>query len=439
MVKDQDHLKKIATVCIDTAKKLGATDSNAFVMHSISETVNFRNKKLDESDRSDNLGVTLTTYIGKKKSTISSSNLTETNIKNLIERCIETTKITPEDEFNSLPDKDLLAREINDLNLYDDNHIENEKKIDYLKEVENSAFENKEIINTETGFSENKSNFILANSDGFLNGYKSSSFSASCVAVAKDTNNNMERDYEFTSKCHLDDMLKPKEIGSIAAKKTIEKLNPQKIKSEKISVVFDRRISKGILSTLAGAISASAIARGTSFLKEKLNKEIFSSSINVLDKPNIAKGLGSRYFDSEGVKSEELKLVDQGVLKHYLVDTYYGKKLNLKSNGRCDGTSNLFFENGAISYQDLLKLNQRTLYVTETIGHGTNLVTGDYSVGATGFIIENGVFKHPVSEITIAGNFKDIFKNITLANDLEFKYATNAPTMLIEGMVVAGK
>jgi len=439
MVKDQDHLKKIATVCIDTAKKLGATDSNAFVMHSISETVNFRNKKLDESDRSDNLGVTLTTYIGKKKSTISSSNLTETNIKNLIERCIETTKITPEDEFNSLPDKDLLAREINDLNLYDDNHIENEKKIDYLKEVENSAFENKEIINTETGFSENKSNFILANSDGFLNGYKSSSFSASCVAVAKDTNNNMERDYEFTSKCHLDDMLKPKEIGSIAAKKTIEKLNPQKIKSEKISVVFDRRISKGILSTLAGAISASAIARGTSFLKEKLNKEIFSSSINVLDKPNIAKGLGSRYFDSEGVKSEELKLVDQGVLKHYLVDTYYGKKLNLKSNGRCDGTSNLFFENGAISYQDLLKLNQRILYVTETIGHGTNLVTGDYSVGATGFIIENGVFKHPVSEITIAGNFEDIFKNITLANDLEFKYATNAPTMLIEGMVVAGK
>jgi len=439
MVKDQDHLKKIATVCIDTAKKLGATDSNAFVMHSISETVNFRNKKLDESDRSDNLGVTLTTYIGKKKSTISSSNLTETNIKNLIERCIETTKITPEDEFNSLPDKELLAREINDLNLYDDNHIENEKKIDYLKEVENSAFENKEIINTETGFSENKSNFILANSDGFLNGYKSSSFSASCVAVAKDANNNMERDYEFTSKCHLDDMLKPKEIGSIAAKKTIEKLNPQKIKSEKISVVFDRRISKGILSTLAGAISASAIARGTSFLKEKLNKEIFSSSINVLDKPNIAKGLGSRYFDSEGVKSEELKLVDQGVLKHYLVDTYYGKKLNLKSNGRCDGTSNLFFENGAISYQDLLKLNQRTLYVTETIGHGSNLVTGDYSVGATGFIIENGVFKHPVSEITIAGNFKDIFKNITLANDLEFKYATNAPTMLIEGMVVAGK
>lgn len=300
-------------------------------------------------------------------------------------------------------------------------------------------FKKKEIINTETGFTESKSNFILANSDGFLNGYKSSSFSASCVAVAKDSNDKMERDYEFTSTCHLQDMLRPKQIGTIAAKKTLQKLNPKKIDSEKISIIFDRRISKGILSVLASAISASSIARGTSFLKDKINEGIFSTSINIFDKPNIVKGLGSRYFDSEGVKTEELKLVDQGVLKHYLVDTYNGKKLNLKSNGRSGGTSNLFFEKGSISYKDLLKLNQRALYITETIGHGSNLVTGDYSVGATGFMIENGIFKYPVSEITIAGNFNDIFKNITLADDLEFKYSTNAPTMLIEGMVVAGK
>ena len=439
MVKDQDYLKKTASFCIDLAKKLGATDVSAIVMNSISETVNFRNKKLDESDRSDSLGVALETYIGKKKSSITSSNLNKDNIKTLIERCIETTKIAPEDEFNSLPDKDLLATKIIDLNLYDDDHIENDEKIEYLKEVEEAAFEKKEIINTETSFSESKSNFILANSDGFLNGYKSSSFSASCVAVAKDSNNNMERDYEFTSTCHLQDMLQPNQIGTIAAKKTIQKLDPQKIESEKISIVFDRRISKGLLSTFASAISASSIARGTSFLKDKLNEDIFSSSINIFDKPDIIKGLGSRYFDSEGVKTEKLKLVDQGVLKHYLVDTYYGKKLNQKSNGRCGGTSNLFFEKGLISYKDLLKLNAKCLYITETIGHGSNLVTGDYSVGATGFMVENGVFKYPVSEITIAGNFKDIFKNITLADDLEFKYATNAPTILIEGMVVAGK
>ena len=439
MVKDQDYLKKKASFCVDLAKKLGATDVTAVVINSISETVNFRNKKLDESDRSDSLVVALDTYIGKKKSSITSSNLNEDNIKTLIERCIETTKITPEDEFNSLPDKDLLATKIIDLNLYDDDHISNEEKIEYLKEVEEAAFEKKEIINTETSFSESKSNFILASSDGFLNGYKSSSFSASCVTVAKDSNNNMERDYEFTNTCHLHDMFKPNQIGEMAAKKTIQKLNPQKIESEKISIIFDRRISKGILSVFASAISASSIARGTSFLKDKINENIFSKSINIFDKPDIAKGLGSRYFDSEGVKAEQLKLVDKGVLKHYLVDTYNGKKLNLKSNGRSGGTTNLYFEKGSISYRDLLKLNNRTLYITETIGHGSNLVTGDYSVGATGFMVENGVFKYPVSEITIAGNFKDIFKNITLADDLEFKYSTNAPTMLIEGMVVAGK
>ena len=439
MVKDQDYLKKTASFCIDLAKKLGASDATVVVGHSISETVNFRNRKLDESDRSDGLGVGLETYIGKRKSGITSSNLNEDNIKTLIERCIETTKITPEDEYNSLPDKDLLVTKVNDLNLYDDDHIENDEKIEYLKEVEESAFEKKEIINTETSFSESKSNFILASSDGFLNGYKSSSFSASCVAVAKNANNKMERDYEFTSTCHLHDMLRPNKIGSLAAKKTIQKLNPQKIESEKISIIFDRRISKGILTAFASAISSSSIARGTSFLKDKINENIFSSSINIFDKPDIVKGLGSRYFDSEGVKTDELKLVDQGVLKHYLVDTYNGKKLSLKSNGRNDGTSNLFFENGSTSYKNLLKLNQRTLYITETIGHGSNLVTGDYSVGATGFMVENGVFKYPVSEITIAGNFKDIFKNITLADDLEFKYSTNAPTILIEGMVVAGK
>ena len=257
--------------------------------------------------------------------------------------------------------------------------------------------------------------------------------------MAKDANNKMERDYEFTSTCHLQDMIRPQQIGSVAAKKTIQKLNPKKIESEKISIIFDRRISKGILGVLANAISASSIARGTSFLKGKIDEEIFSSSINIYDKPDIVKGLGSRYFDSEGVKTEELKLVDSGVLKHYLVDTYNGKKLNLKSNGRSGGTSNLFFEKGSVSYRELLKLNKRVLYITETIGHGSNLVTGDYSVGANGFMIEDGIFKYPVSEITIAGNFKDIFKNITLADDLEFKYSTNAPTILIEGMVVAGK
>jgi PmbA protein len=438
MIKDQEYLKSKASYCLDLAKKLGATDASVTVGNSISESVSFRNRVLDESNRSDSLAISIETYIGKKKSSISSSNLLDENLKTLISKCFETTKITPEDEFNSLPDKDLLAGEIKNLDLYDESHLENDKKIDYLRELEEAASIDKKIVNTESGFTENKSNFILANSDGFCNGYRSSSFSASCVTVAKDEN-SMERDYEFTSKCHLNDIIDPKNLGKIAAEQTIKKLSPKKIGSDKISIIFDKRIAKGLLSSFASAISSSAIARGTSFLKDKIDQQIFSSSINIFDKPDLVKGMGSQCFDSEGVKSEALKLVERGFLKEYLVDTYSGKKLNLRSNGRSGGSTNLYFENGQISFEELLKIHSRSLYITETIGHGTNLVTGDYSVGANGFLVENGELKYPVSEITIAGNFNDMFKSITLANDLDFKYSVNSPTMMIEGMTVAGK
>ena len=438
MTKDEEYLKKKASFCLDLAKKLGATDISVKVGSSISETVNFRNKKLDESNRSDNLGIDITTYIGKKKSSISSSNLLDNNLNILIEKCIETTKNTPEDEFNTLPDKDLLAEEVKELNLYDDTHINNDDKVEYLSTLEASTSNDKKIVNTESSFTENKKNFILVNSHGFSKGFKTSSFIASSIAVAKD-DKSMERDYEYTLKCHFKDIKSADELGKVAAEHTLRKLSPKKIGSEKIAIIFDKRIAKGILDNFASAISSSAISRGTSFLKDKINQKIFSSSISIFDKPDIIKGLGSQSFDSEGVKTETLKLVDQGILKHYLVDTYNGKKLNLKSNGRCGGASNLYFDNGEISYRDLLNSNSKCLYITETIGHGSNIITGDYSVGAAGFLIENGEFKYPVNEITIAGNYKDMFQNITLANDLEFEYTTNSPTMMIEGMVVAGK
>ena len=438
MIKNQEYLKTKASFCLDIAKKFGATNASVTIGHGISETVNFRNKKLDESNRSDDLAFNIDTYIGKKKSSISSSNLLNENLKILIEKCIETTKNTPEDEFNSLPDKNLLANDIKNLNLYDDTHVENEKKISYLKELEDTASEDRKIVNTESSFNENKSNYLLANSDGFCGSFKKSSFSTSCVTVAKDEK-SMERDYEISSKRFFNEIKDPKTLGKLASHQTIRKLSPDKIESEKLSIIFDKRIAKGILSAFAGAISSSAIARGTSFLKDQVNRKVFSKTINIVDKPDIIKGLGSQNFDTEGVKSETLNLVEQGILKNYLIDTYNGKKLNLKSNGRGGGTTNLYIENGQISYEELLKTNLKSLYITETIGHGSNLVTGDYSVGATGFLVENGEFKHPVSEITIAGNFKEMFKNILLANDLDFEYSTNSPTMMIEGMTVAGK
>ena len=439
MIKEDRFLEKIADFCISKSKDLGSTSSNVLVMNTISENVNIRNKKLDGSERSENLGVTLTTYIGKKKASISSTNLSENNLIELVTRCIDSTKVTPEDEYNSLPDQELHFKGEKNLELYDNTHLSNDEKINFIKEAEEVAFSHDKIVNTNgSGFSETKSNFILANSNGFSDGYKTSQFTAYCEVVSK-SNGSMERDYEYSSKRHYKDLLTPKQIGESAAKLAISKLNPKKIESNKMGIVFDKRIAQNLLSTFASAISSNTISKGTTFLKDCLDKKIFNDQINIIDKANIKKANGSRYFDSEGVRIEDLQLVKNGILNDYLVETYSGKKINRKSNGRSSGTTNLYFENGDQSFDQLINSEKKLLYIKETIGRGANIITGDYSVGASGIMIENGKFTFPVSEITIAGNFNEMFKNIILADDLEFKYSTNSPTMLVNGITVGGK
>ncbi len=439
MIKEDRFLEKIADFCISKSKDLGSTSSNVLVMNTISENVNIRNKKLDGSERSENLGVTLTTYIGKKKASISSTNFSENNLIELVTRCIDSTKVTPEDEYNSLPDQELHFKGEKNLELYDITHLSNDEKINFIKEAEEVAFSHDKIVNTNgSGFSETKSNFILANSNGFSDGYKTSQFTAYCEVVSK-SNGSMERDYEYSSKRHFKDLLTPKQIGESAAKMAISKLNPKKIESNKMGIVFDKRIAQNLLSTFASAISSNTISKGTTFLKDSLDKKIFNDQINIIDKANIKKANGSRYFDSEGVRIEDLKLIKNGILKDYLVETYSGKKINRKSNGRSSGTTNLYFENGDQSFEQLINSEKKLLYIKETIGRGANIITGDYSVGASGIMIENGKFTFPVSEITIAGNFNEMFKNIILADDLEFKYSTNSPTMLVNGITVGGK
>ena len=439
MIKEDRFLEKIADFCISKSKDLGSTSSNVLVMNTISENVNIRNKKLDGSERSENLGVTLTTYIGKKKASISSTNFSENNLIELVTRCIDSTKVTPEDEYNSLPDQELHFKGEKNLELYDNTHLSNDEKINFIKEAEEVAFSHDKIVNTNgSGFSETKSNFILANSNGFSDGYKTSQFTAYCEVVSK-SNGSMERDYEYSSKRHFKDLLTPKQIGESAAKMAISKLNPKKIESNKMGIVFDKRIAQNLLSTFASAISSNTISKGTTFLKDSLDKKIFNNQINIIDKANIKKANGSRYFDSEGVRIEDLKLVKNGILKDYLVETYSGKKINRKSNGRSSGTTNLYFENGDQSFDQLINSEKKLLYIKETIGRGANIITGDYSVGASGIMIENGKFTFPVSEITIAGNFNEMFKNIFLADDLEFKYSTNSPTMLVNDITVGGK
>ena len=439
MVKDKKFLEAISLFCLDKAKSMGATDCEVVVSSSLSESVSLRNKQIDHSESSNNLSVAITTYINKKKSNVSSSNTNESDLIKLIERSIEMTKVTPDDPHSSMPDKNKLLKNDIFLNLFDETSISTEKKIDFLNEMEEEAFKNKKIINSNgCSFSESKSNFILSNSVGFSKGYSTSMFSAGCAVVAE-SQGSMETDYEFSTKRFSQKLLSSKEIGHTAALRASRRLGAKKINSTKLPVIFDRRVAKGLLSSFVSAISGSAFSRGTTFLKDKFEKKIFPEEINIIDDPLIEMGLGSQPFDSEGVECQKIFIVENGKLKNLLLDTYHSNILKMETNGRSGGTTNLYFKNGKEELSKIINSQKKALLVTDLIGRGSDTITGDYSVGASGFLIENGEITYPVNEITIAGNLLNMYENLTLANDLEFIYATNSPSILINEMTIAGK
>ena len=439
MLKEKKELENLAAYCIGKSIKLSATNCEVKVGNIISETVNLRNKKIENSDRSDVLSINITTYINKKKSSIFFTYIDDENTNVMIEKCIESTKLLPDDKFNSLPNKKLLTTDVEDLLLFDDATISNEKKLEYLKEVENAALGNRFISQTNgSSFNQTKSNFIIANSDGLLSGYKKSEFSSFTDLVAKKNGSGMERDYYYDSKVYLKDIIKPKDLGNSAAKLAVRKINPKKTKTETIPIIFEKRISKSILGILSSAISGSSFARGTSFLKNKLNNQIFPKNINIIDDPLIKKSIYSMPFDKEGVKSEKMYLVKNGVLKNIILDSYYSRMLNKESNGRASGLSNTFFEPGKYSYKDLFSSAKKLILITDIMGAFGNATTGEFSCGATGIYFDNDGF-YPINNFTLGGKIENIFNNIILANDLEFKYSKNCPTALItEGLVVGG-
>jgi len=439
MLKEKKELENLATYCIDKSIKFNATNCEVKVGNVISETVNLRNKKIKNSDRSDVLSIKITTYINKKKSSTQFTYIDNENTNVMIQKCIESTKLLPDDKFNSLPNKKLLVKNIDDLLLFDKSTISNEKKLEYLKEVEDVALSNKFISKTNgSSFKQSKSNFIIANSDSLLSGYKKSEFFAFTDLVAKKNDSGMERDYYYDSKVYLKDLIPPKDLGSNAAKLAVRKLNPKKTKTETIPIIFEKRISKNILEILSSAISGSSFARDTSFLKKKMNHQIFPKNINIIDDPLIKKSIYSMPFDKEGVKSEKMYLVKNGILKNVILDSYYAKMLNKETNGRASGLSNTYFEPGNLSYKDLFNCGKKLILITDTMGAFGNATTGEFSCGATGLYYEKDAF-YPINNFTLGGKIKDIFENIFLANDLEFKYSKNCPTALItEGLVVGG-
>ena len=433
-----DTIENSLNLLLDTAKKLGAESAAVMGGENTSINVAARLGKLENIERNESKSIGLQIIDNKRKVNLSSTNFNKDALIELVESAMSMIKSIPEDEFCGLADKEMLYRGNLDLDLVDNYIPENDLLLESSIEAEDSALSINGVTNSEgasSSYSKNK--IFLATSDGFYN-YKEKTNYSSSISVIAGKGTKMERDYEYQSKIHNKDLDAPKTIGEIAANRAVSRLNPKKVKSNSVPIIFDPRVSGSLLSLFTGGISGQAVARGTSFLKDKMEKNIFKKDIQIIDDPHVLRGPGSRTFDGEGVESKKIKLVENGVLKSWLLSSQSARQLNLKTTGHSSGVSNLYMEPGDKTNTELLSSIKEGFYVTEMMGMSFNQVTGDYSRGATGFWIEKGQKTYPVSEVTIAGNIIDMYSMLTPASDLKLITGMDAPTILIEKMMVAG-
>ncbi|MFN4353287.1 TldD/PmbA family protein [Parvibaculum sp.] len=443
-----DTALDIASMLVERAKRAGAEAAEALVVEGTSLGVSWRLGKLEDVERSEGRDLGLRVFIGKRQASVSSTDLTEAALGPMIERAVAMARVAPEDPYCGLAEPHLLARDWPDLDIDDRSDPPSAEDLAAVAaEAEEAALAVKGVTNSSgAGASYGRSGVTLVTSAGFAGAYAGTSSSFSCSALAGE-GTGMERDYEFSSRRHAADLDKAADIGRRAGEKAVRRLNPRKVNSQSVPVVYDPRVSGGLVGHFSGAISGAAIARGTSFLKKAMGAGVFSKSISIVDDPHMKRGLRSKPFDGEGVKNRRTMLIEEGRLTTWLLDTATARQLGLETTGHAargtggppsPSTTNLYMEAGCLTVRELIADIRQGLYVTEMIGMGVNGVTGDYSRGASGFWIENGDIAFPVSEITVAGNLKDMFLNMTPADDLEFRYGTNAPTVRVEGMTIAG-
>lgn len=444
-ILDQSDLAERAERLVAAATRAGADAADVVCVRGIALSVDVRLGKVEETRRAEGDDFTLRTFVGKRSATVSANVFADP--AELATRAVAMAKAAPEDRYAGLADPDRLARAFADLDLLDETIPSAEELTAAALAAEDAARAISGVTNSggaSAGWS--LGGLVLATSHGFSGSYLRSRFAQSASAIAG-TGTAMERDYEAESKVFSSDLSDPAEIGRRAGERTVRRLNPRKMATGRATIVYDPRISRGLVGSLAGAVNGAAIARKTSFLRDKLGKEIFAPAIRITDDPLRPRGLASRPFDGEGVAGAALDVVRNGVLETWLLDSATARELGLATNGRASrgggnpspGSTNLTLLAGEQSPDQLIGGIVHGLYVTELIGHGANLVTGDYSRGAAGFAIENGALTHPVSEVTIAGNLADMFRAMVPANDLEYRYAVNAPTVAVEGMTVAGQ
>ena len=432
---------------LDAASRAGADAADALFVENLSASVSYRLGKLEDVERSESADLGLRVFLGNRVAFVSSTDFSKDAIAALPTRAIAMAKLAPEDKYAGLAPKDRLAGHIPELDLEDKAEPAPETLVERARTAESAGMAVKGVTNSDGGgASFSRAGVALATSHGFYGRYAGTSHSIG-VSLLAGEGVGMERDYDQASARHAADLRAAEEIGKRAGELAVRRLSPRKVKSQAVPVVFDERESAGLLGHFAGAISGAAIARGVSFLKDKMGEEIFANNISIIDDPHRLRGLRSKPFDGEGVGGHPRALIENGRLTTWLLDCASARQLGLATTGHAargtggpphPATTNLYMAPGRLSRKELLAPIKQGFYVTELMGMGVNGVTGDYSRGAAGFWIENGELAYPVSEVTIAGNLKDMFLNLTAADDLVFRYGSNAPTVRIEGMTIAG-
>ncbi|MEO5374134.1 MAG: TldD/PmbA family protein [Alphaproteobacteria bacterium] len=430
------------------AQRRGADAADALLVNSASLSIAYRLGALEKLERSESGDIGLRVFIGRRQAIVSSSQRDAAALDDLVERAVAMARTVPEDPFCGLADPDQLTTALPALDICDPAEPSADTLIDMVRTTEGAARAVPGITNSEgaeAGWG--RTTVVLAASNGFAHSYDMSGVSLSVTVLAGDDASGKERDYDYSSAVYLADLRSPTDVGTTAGTRAVLRLGGRKVPTQSVPVVFARRAAGGLVSHLLGAINGASVARGTSFLKDRLEQRVFAPGITIIEDPHRHRGLRSKPCDGEGLPNRSRRLIDDGVLTTWLLDLRSARQLGLPPTGHASrGTSgppspsatNVYLDKGKISATTLISDIRQGLYVTELSGMGVNGITGDYSRGATGLWIENGKFVYPVNEITIAGNLKDMFLNLTAADDLEFRYGVDSPTLRVEGMTVAG-
>ena len=436
-----DTLRQIAQDLIQYARQQGATACSAEVSDGFGQAVTVRQGEVETIEYNRDKGLGISVYIGQRRGSASTSDFSPQAVRDTVDAALNIARFTAIDDCAGLPEPEMLATEFPDLDLYYPWSLDVDGAIALANRCEQAAFDTDKRIKNSEGASVNvhESQFVYANSLGFIGGFPTSRHSISCSVIAG-KNNAMQRDYWYGEARDPADMLAAEKVGRIAAERTVRRLNARKLATMQVPVLFEAPIAASLLGHFVNAVSGSSLYRKSSFLLDQLGQPVFSSNIRIDDVPDIRKGLASGAFDGEGVKTQRRTIVENGILQGYFLGTYSARKLGMRTTGNAGGTHNLIVQPGDLDFEGLLKKMNRGLLVTELLGSGVNAVTGDYSRGAAGFWVEHGEIQYPVEEFTIAGNLKDMYRNIAaVGNDVLVQGSRQCGSILIENMMVAGQ